>query len=161
VPSSTEWDYCREAVRSATSLDNWGLMLKSFFPRSKLIMNTIWHSDTSLTIFQVFSTFHDDQCSSISLSVIFLSFLSCDWLGEVSSHASFYVCWGSRVLRFTWHSLRAENVFTFNGNSCRRIDTPCVSYFCLIKGHTLLGSSIHPCCVNLVLQPPPPPPQSW
>ena len=150
MPSSTEWDYCREALRSSTSLDNWGLMLKSWI-----------RSDTSLTISQVFSTFHDDQCSSISLSVIFLSFVSCDWIGEVSSHASFYVCWGSRVLRFTWHSLRAENVFTLNGNLYRRVDTPSVSYFCLTKGHALLGSWIHPCCDNLVLQPPPPPPQSW
>lgn len=87
--------------------------------------------------------------------------MSCDWIGEVSSHASFYVCWGSRVLRFTWHSLRAENVFTLNGNLHRRVDTPSVSYFCLTKGHALLGSWIHPCCDNLVLQPPPPPPQSW
>ena len=142
MPSSTEWDYCREVLRSSTSLDNWGLMLKSFFPRSKLIMNTIWHFPNHLLSILHFPwrpMFFDLFKRDIFVICVL-------WLNRGGILACFFL----RVLRFTCPEIHltlpsGRKCLTLNGNLYRRVDTPSVSYFCLTKGHALLGSWIHPC----------------
>ena len=85
-----------------------------------------------------------DCASSLEFSSCFRHVCHVVELGRYSRIPLFKQC--SCLLRFTWHFLLTENVFTFKRKLINyyRGDTTSVSYFCLVTRHLLFNTLVTP-----------------